>query len=161
MSRNIKQSTLEERKLVIQLHLDGKSEREIAILVKKSKSIVHDIVARYKENGLIANKQRRARPKKLSPKDESRILREVKKNPFISAPKLTAMVKEASGVEVNPETIRRLLRKNDFHGRVARKKPLISKKNQNERLVFARQYMTKDYGFWSTVSNGDYKKIMV
>lgn len=129
MPRNIRQSTLEERKIVIQQHLEGKSEREISKLVKKSKSTVHDIISRYKENGLIAHKQREPRSRKLSSRDESTVLREVKKNPFVSAPKLTAMVKEASGTEVNPETIRKLLRKNNFHGRVARKKPLISTKN--------------------------------
>lgn len=155
MSRNIKQSTLEERKIVIQQHLEGKSEREISKLVNKSKSTVHDIISRYKENGFIANKERAPRSKKLSARDESMVLREVKKNPFTSAPKLTAMVKEASGTEVNPETIRRLLRKNEFHGRVPRKKPLISKKNQNDRLVFARQYMAKGFDFWSTVSSDE------
>lgn len=154
MPRNIKQSTFEERKIIIEQHLEGKSERRISELVKKSKSTVHDVISRYKKNNLIANKQRLPRLKKLSSRDESMILRKVKTDPFISAPKLTSMVKEASGTEVNPETIRRFLRKNNFNGRVARKKPLISKKNQKDRLVFARQYMEKDFDFWSTVSGG-------
>ncbi|XP_053956126.1 uncharacterized protein LOC128861768 [Anastrepha ludens] len=103
MPRIVKQSTLEECKIAIQLHLDGKSEREISKLRKKIKSAVHDIIARYNENDFIANKHRGTRPKKLSSKDESMVLREVKKNLFISAPKLTAMVKEASMVEPEAE----------------------------------------------------------
>ncbi|XP_053949303.1 uncharacterized protein LOC128857577 [Anastrepha ludens] len=114
MPRIVKQSTLEERKIAIQLHLDGKSEREIFKLIQKSKSTVHDIIARYNENGFIANKHRGTRPKKLSSKDESMVLREVKKNPFISAPKLTAMVKNASGVEeewnkISPDVCKKLV----------------------------------------------------
>lgn len=94
MSRIIKQSTFGERKIVINNYLDGKTQREIANIVKKRKSTVHDIIKRYKENKRISNKQRAVVKKKLSPRDEKCLVREVQKDPFISAPKLDVAVKK-------------------------------------------------------------------
>lgn len=151
MPRTIKQSTLEERKIVINNYLQGKTEREIANIVSKSKSTVHDIIKRYNEDERISNKTRAAVKKKLSTRDEKFIVREVQKDPFVSAPKLATIVKNNFGKEVHPETIRRVLRQNNLNGRVARKKPCISEKNRKDRLEFAREHISKDFSFWSTV----------
>lgn len=151
MLRTIKQSTLEERKIVIKNYLEGKTQREIANIVNKSKSTVHDIIKRYNDDKRISNKQRAAVEKKLSQRDEKFIIREVQKNPFISAPKLTAIIKNNFGKDVHAETVRRVLRKNDLNGRVARKKPCISEKNRKDRLEFAREHISKDFSFWRTV----------
>lgn len=130
MPRKITQSTLEQRKIVIDNHLQGKSEREIANIVNKSKSTVHDILKRYKEYNRISNKQRAPVKKKLSPRNEKFIMHEVQNDPFISAPKLATLLKTSFGKEVHAETVRRVLRKNNFNGRVARKKPCISEKTE-------------------------------
>lgn len=71
MARKITQSTLEERKIVILNYLDGKSQREIANIVKKSKSTVHDIIKRYKEENRISNKQHSGAKKSLQPEKKS------------------------------------------------------------------------------------------
>ncbi|KAI3375336.1 hypothetical protein L3Q82_021829 [Scortum barcoo] len=43
------------------------------------------------------------------------------------------------------------LHKFDFHGRCARRKPLLSKKNIKARLKFARENIDKDQVFWNNV----------
>lgn len=81
-------------------------------------------------------------------------MREVKKNPHLSAPKLTKMVEEQLNIHVNPETVRRVLRKHGYNGRTARNKPFISSKNRKKRLEFALKYVYKDMSFWQKVHNG-------
>ena len=49
------------------------------------------------------------------------------------------------------ETILRILWKNNFHGRVARKESHINKENQNVRVDFAKEYIKKDVDFWKRV----------
>lgn len=58
----------------------------------------------------------------MTPHDERWIVRKIRENPKLSVPKLTNEVEKYLGKEVNPETVRKVLRKENFHGRVARKK---------------------------------------
>ncbi|GFY58763.1 hypothetical protein TNIN_206581 [Trichonephila inaurata madagascariensis] len=58
----------------------------------------------------VLNKSRCGRPHKLSDRDSRAIVRKVKKNPKISAPKLADEITTASGKKVHPETVRRILR---------------------------------------------------
>lgn len=79
MAPSEKQTTVEERKLIIKLHESGKTFREIAVLVNRAHSTVQYIIKRYKNDLSIVNKSRVGQGKKLSDRDERLILREVKK----------------------------------------------------------------------------------
>ncbi|GFY41541.1 transposable element Tc1 transposase [Trichonephila inaurata madagascariensis] len=79
------------------------------------------------------------------------IVRKVKKNPKISAPKLADQIATASGKKVHPETVRRILRSGGYNGRVSSRKPFISSVNQQKRLDFASPHVDKDFDFWKTV----------
>ncbi|GFV96716.1 hypothetical protein TNCV_3388091 [Trichonephila clavipes] len=57
---------------------------------------------------------------------ERRVLHQVKIDPKISAPKIAASTSNTLGRSVSAETVRRVLRKAGYNGRVARKKPLIA-----------------------------------
>ncbi|GFY67316.1 hypothetical protein TNIN_243101 [Trichonephila inaurata madagascariensis] len=83
--------------------------------------------------GNVLNKSRCGRPHKLSDRDARAIVRKVKKNPKISAPKLADQIATASGKKVHPETVRRILRSGGYNGRVSSKKPFISSGNQQKR----------------------------
>ncbi|GFY46125.1 hypothetical protein TNIN_171 [Trichonephila inaurata madagascariensis] len=87
--------------------------------------------------GNVLNKSRCGRPHKLSDCDSRAIVRKVKKNPKISAPKLADQIVTASGKKVHPETVRRILRSGGYNGRVSSRKPFISSVNQQKRLDFA------------------------
>ncbi|GFY11546.1 transposable element Tcb2 transposase [Trichonephila clavipes] len=56
---------------------------------------------------------------------ERRVIHQVKIDPKISAPKSAASTSNTLGRSVSAETVRRVLRKAGYNGRVARKKPLI------------------------------------
>lgn len=48
----------------------------------------------------------------MSTRNKNFVLKEIKQSPFTSAHKLSARVDESSDNKVNPEAIKRLLRKN-------------------------------------------------
>lgn len=143
---------LEIRQLIIKLNFEGKSVREIAEIVGKGKSTVHDIIKRYRDEFRLEYKSRQGQGKKISAREERKILIEVKKNPFKPVKELKIGLEERSGVTVCDETVRNVLRKNDFHGRIARNKPFISNKNKKLRIAFAKDYLLKSPEFWNTVS---------
>ena len=130
-------------------------------LIGRSVSTVHYIVRKAKNEKTIVNKHRTGRPKKLTSREEKYILREIKKDPNVSAPELAKIVNTNFKKEVHPELCRRILRNNDFHGRVARKKPFISKINQAKRLKFAKEYVSKDNTFWEQVIFSDESKFNI
>lgn len=83
--------------------------------------------------------------------DERWIVKKVKDNPRISAPKLINYIATYLGKTVHPETIRRVLRKQNFDGCSTRNKSLISEKNKKKRLNFARDYLNKEFNFWKEI----------
>ncbi|CAK9806411.1 hypothetical protein ANTPLA_LOCUS4874 [Anthophora plagiata] len=127
-----------EREIILRLHEDGKSYNEIIEIVNRSKSTIHYIIKKSKNEGSLANKARSGRPKKLTGREKKVIIREIKKNLTTSAPQLA----------ISAETCRRILRSENFHGRAARKMPFINKISRAKRLAFAKEYVNKSNTFW-------------
>lgn len=153
MAPNGKQTSVETRNMIIKLYREGRSVPDIIDIVEVPRSTVYEIIKRFRENNQVANKSRIGQGKILNEYEERRIVREVKINPFITANELKNMVKTDMKKEVCAETVRNVLRKNDFNGRIARKKPFISKKNKMSRLKFCKEYLTRSNDFWNTVIN--------
>ncbi|GFT31389.1 transposable element Tc1 transposase [Trichonephila clavipes] len=79
---------------------------------------------------------------------------------------MRAIAKRAStsntlGRSVSAETVRRVLRKAGYNGRVARKKPLIGKRNRVKRLKFAKEHILKPQQFWNEVIFSDESKFNI
>ncbi|KAK1137718.1 hypothetical protein K0M31_020459 [Melipona bicolor] len=89
-----------ERELILKLHNESKSYLEIAKLLNQSKFTIYYIIKKSKTEGNITNKKRTGRPKKLTPREEKMIIREIKKNPSTSAPKVAAIVANSFGKDV-------------------------------------------------------------
>lgn len=85
----------------------------------------------------------------------------MKQNPKLSAPKLASEMENMIGKSCSAETIRRILRNNDLHGRVARKKPFINKRNRDCRFKFAKEHIRKDSRFWEQVIFADESKFNI
>ncbi|GFV02964.1 transposable element Tcb1 transposase [Trichonephila clavipes] len=65
------------------------------------------------------------------------------------------------GRSVSAETVRRVLRKADYNGRVARKKPLIGKRNRVKRMEFVKELILKLQQFWNEVIFSDESKFNI
>ena len=59
------------------------------------------------------------------------------------------------------ETVRKVLRDNNIDGRVAHKKPLISKTKKGKRLDFAKTFESKPDEFWNRVIFSDESKFNI
>lgn len=82
------------------------------------------IVDKYNKFGKIENLPGAGRPKLLNESEIRSIVRDVKKNPFKSAVKISEEVSATSGTSVSASTIRRALHANGLHGRFPRKNSL-------------------------------------
>lgn len=138
-----RETTFEEREIIINLYKNGKSERNIAELCSKPRSTINSIIKKYKTSGTIFNKVRSGRPSKISDRLKTKIVRQIKINPKISAPKIAADIAGTDNVQVAPQTIRNVLKKHGYNGRVARKKCWVSKANKVKRLNFAIRHANK------------------
>ncbi|GFU56353.1 HTH_Tnp_Tc3_2 domain-containing protein [Trichonephila clavipes] len=107
-------------------------------ILKLSKSIVFNIIDRFKRTNSVGKKQRSGRPKIFNEREERWIAKQVGINPRTSAVKMTLKFKNRFGKSVNPETVRNVLRKHKYQGRVPQRKPYISKANRQGRLAFAK-----------------------
>ncbi|GBL99310.1 hypothetical protein AVEN_47866-1 [Araneus ventricosus] len=95
--------------------------------------------------------QRSGRPKTFSEREERWIVKQLHINPRTSAIKLTLKCKIRFRKSVNPETVRNVLRKHKYHGRVPGRKHYISKANRKARLAFAKMYVKQPTEFWENV----------
>lgn len=86
-------------------------------------------------------------------------MRKIKANPKASVPKLASEVATLIKRSISTETVRRVLRKNNINGRVARKRPYISVVNQRKRLEFAKNHINLPPSFWEGVMFTDETKI--
>uniref|UniRef100_A0AAR2L9Y1 Transposase Tc1-like domain-containing protein n=1 Tax=Pygocentrus nattereri TaxID=42514 RepID=A0AAR2L9Y1_PYGNA len=71
---------------------------------------------------------------------QRRMLNEVKKNPRVSAKDLQKSLAHGTFFD-DKSTISKTLNKNGVHGRTPRRKPLLSKKNIDARLKFAKEHL--------------------
>lgn len=56
----------------------------------------------------------------------------------MSVPKITTELEVGTGIKINPETVRNVLRKANFHGRSGLGKSYINEINRKSRLAFAK-----------------------
>ncbi|GBN52491.1 hypothetical protein AVEN_14659-1 [Araneus ventricosus] len=77
------------RNLITEHFKDGKSIRTRGKLVKVSHSTVSAIIKRWKLRGTVENALKSGAPHKLTPRNRSFIMHKSKKNPRLSAVKLT------------------------------------------------------------------------
>ncbi|GFY21828.1 uncharacterized protein TNCV_1169721 [Trichonephila clavipes] len=119
MSRQRGQTSIELRKLIIKQSEDGNSVREISEIVKRSHSTDHDIIKRNKTNNQVENKPKKAHNKIFTEPGERYLVRKVKVNPFLSAPKLAFIAENELGEKASPSlsTIRNVFHKKNLTGR--------------------------------------------
>ncbi|GFW60983.1 transposable element Tcb2 transposase [Trichonephila clavipes] len=140
-----------ERALVIKWSKDGKSLREIASLIEKSHGCIQNILQKYRRTGCVAKIPGRGRKEILNGTAKRKIICSVKKNPLLSAPKLASSISSKIGGKISAETIRCVLRNAGFHSRTPVRKSLINCVNRKKILSFAKEHISKPESFWRTL----------
>jgi transposase len=154
--------SLESRELAAQavaLRREKFSYAQIAQKLGKSKTFVAKILKKYDKTGSLDRIQGSGRPSLLTDEDRSFIISRINENPKISAPKLAALVAERTGNAPSSQTIRNALHELNFRSFEARRIPLLTKKNMQERLKMAKAWILKLLSFWDHVIFSDETKI--
>lgn len=140
MGRKGTEISIELQKLIISHYKNGKSLREISEIMNRSKSTIQYIIKSFNTESRIENKVRHLNRKLLTDYEERQILKEIRTNPKISAPKIASKVETKMGKKVSNETVRHVLRRYGYNGRVTRKMPYISEVNCQKRLQYVNKY---------------------
>lgn len=146
------------RKKIVAAYESGKGFKKISKEFDISHSTIRKIVYKWRTFKTTATMPGSGRPSKFTPRADRKMLKEVIKNPKMSSRELQQALATVD-VKVHDSTIRKRLHKFDFHGRCARRKPLLSKRNIKARLKFARANVDKDHDFWNNVLWTDESKI--
>lgn len=161
MGRKGQETTESERKIILNLHKNNKSYGEIGKIVNRSPYTVRSVIKRFKGSNNLKNRARKGRPRKISKKGGRKIVRMIKKKPKTTSSELAAHLRDHLGVQAHPIIVRRALHRAGYSARVARKKPLISKKNKKRRMEFANEFIGKDNDFWCQVLFSDESKFNI
>lgn len=143
--------SIEKRAQIIILQKTGKSYREIAKLLKVSKSSVHDAIKRYRETGKNTNRERPGRPRKTSQRTDNKMYAISKADRFKTATQIRAEINEDLDPPISRTTVSRRLNEKGMIGRVAVRKPLLRPINKEKRLKFAKQHVDWTIDDWKSV----------
>lgn len=129
-----KETTESERKIIMHLHSQGKSFAKIGQMIDRCRFTIRSIVKRFEGEVSLQSAKRSGHPRALIDRELQQIVRKVQKDPKKTSTEITAEVQEI-GKKINSMTVRKVLHEADYSARVARRKPLISLKNQKKRLA--------------------------
>lgn len=145
--------SLEKRAQMVVLKEDGYSLREIGERLGCNYSSVSYVLKKYHEQGSVVTLPRSGRPRKTDNRDDLMIKKVCAISPFYSSHQIK---EELPQLNVSSRTIRRRLHdKFNLRARRPACKPLISKKNLNDRIKFCRKYRNWTKDDWSKVMFSD------
>ena len=133
---------------IIQQAKDGMSSRQIGSLHNIHHSTVNRIIKKQPEPII---SPRAGRPRIFSIRAERRLVRKVTSGVCPTAADAQRQLQTEEQLNVSVSTVKRVLRRNGLHGRVRKKKPLLSKKYRQQRYAFALRYRKSKPEFWKRV----------
>ena len=148
---------MEKRELVVTLSQKGKTQKEIASLLKISRRSVQYILKKMKDHKTIQDHPRSGRPRLLTTITERRIIITSKKDPRLTAKNLQNELRLTGVVSV--DTVKRTLRRYGLFGRIAVKKPNLTSKQIKCRLQWCRERLCWDSSQWNNVIFSDECKL--
>lgn len=158
MPNGKKEHSIEVRENVPKLREEGKSYAEIGKIVHMSGYSAATIARRSKAKGFVRSAPRSGRPKAITDRTDHNILTQIRRNRRLSAVMIAADLKEQGLAQVTPQMVRKRLHEHRLNGRVARKRPYISKQNQKKRLEFANRHISKPRSYWDSALWSDETK---
>ncbi|CAF4160618.1 unnamed protein product, partial [Rotaria sordida] len=96
-------------------------------------------LARWQENEDLSNLQKSGRPRATSKKTDSKTVHIAKRERNITSNDISNILKNG-GVDIDPSTVRRRLRESGGTYGSPLKKPLLTEKHREQRLIWARQH---------------------
>lgn len=140
------------------MNSNGATVTEIADLFNCSRKMVCNALRHIQRYGSCKNVKMAPRARKTTHKEDSLIYRASVASPFKTSNMIQRDVSREFGINVSARTIRRRLNEKNLRGCIAQHKPLVSKKNLQARIAFAREQIRKPMIFWKNVLWSDESK---
>lgn len=152
MSRKVYSTDIRQK--IVEMFGRNVNQKSISELLDIPKSVVSRIIKRYQERGSVETAHRSGRPRKSSLRDDIRVFRTIKSNPFLSARQIQQEVLPT----VSSRTIQRRLVEKGMLSRRPAKKPLLKARHRQARLEFAQQHQHWTISQWRNVLFSDESK---
>lgn len=139
-SMKTKELSVDLRDRIVWRHKAGEGYRNISAALKVPMSTVASIIRKWKKFGTTRTLPRAGRPSKLSDRGRRALVREVTNNPMVTLSELQRSSVER-GEPSRRTTISAAIHQSGLYGRVARRKPLLSKRHMAAHLEFAKRHL--------------------
>ena len=144
----------ETRAVIIALHKKGFTGKDIAASKIAPKSTIYQIIKNFKESCSIVVKKPPGHPRKSS-KRQDRLQKLIQLWDRGTTSTELAQEWQQAGVSESARTVRQRLLEDDLVSRRAAKKPLLSRKNIRDRLIFCKRYRDWTAEDWGKVIFSD------
>lgn len=138
------------RAVIVALHEENLSNREIAARVGCDRRTVDRLLSRHSMGESLTPRSKSGRPRKTTQRDDSTMSRMVLRDRRITAGAIQAEMQHR-GVNVSARTVRRRLTNAGFLARRPIRKPFLSKKMKKSRLEWARSHQNWTVDDWKKV----------
>uniref|UniRef100_A0A8C4T2K1 Transposase Tc1-like domain-containing protein n=1 Tax=Erpetoichthys calabaricus TaxID=27687 RepID=A0A8C4T2K1_ERPCA len=135
-----KELSVDLRDRIVSRHKSGEGYRNISAALKVPMSTVASIIRKWKKFKTTRTLPRAGRPSKLSDRGRRALVREVTKKPMVTLSELQRSSVER-GKPSRRTTISAAIHQSGLYGRVARRKPLLSKRHMAAHLEFAKRHL--------------------
>jgi len=139
----------EIRHAIVDRILEGESQRKVGLHFNIGQSTVQSIWTRYMKTGTTDNQHRSGRPKKTTERQRRQFCRLSMKRPFSSPRQLLS--DSILNNMISLRSARRILSSYGIFGRIAARKPLLSKIHIRKRIAFCKAYRKMSTSEWSKV----------
>ncbi|KAG2460800.1 TCB1 transposase, partial [Polypterus senegalus] len=157
LSMKSKELSVDLRDRIVSRHKSGEGYRKISAALKFPMSTVASIICKWKKFETTRTLPRAGRPSKLSDWGRRALVREVTKNQMVTLSELQRSSVERG--EPLRTTISAAIHQSGLYGRVARQKPLLSKRHMAACLEFAKRHLKDSQTMRNKILWSDQTKI--
>ena len=148
-----------DRLLVLKWKAEGIKQVEIANRLGVTPRCVSYVLKTYSNDDFNSKKSNCGRKPILCHKELSELNKVISADRFTTGTKLAMTAGNIFHKAISPKTAKRYANYLGFQAMTPRKVALLSKKNRNARLEFAKKYIVKPKSFWKDVIWSDESKI--
>ena len=141
MPKKLSQQILQR---IVSMSAEGNSQREVARMLGISRGFIRKILRRKRETGRPHQRKRGGLLKISTPREDRQLLRMVRTNRFISAPRLRMQMIRRFGRRMPVRTIRRRLLTAGYWSRRPARCPRLTLEHRRRRREWGRRHRVWD-----------------